>query len=638
MQKKQTETKQSFHIFFFFISNGKKNQAFLEENPHYEVNWLADRQIALNEQKSTPLPQQITSVSTTAAERKKLKKEDDKASKKRKKKSDRKQKKKKKKSNKKRKKDSDSTSSSSSESSSSEDSDEPKKKKSTVSSEIKDNLDNPNPAVSIRLSMRKQETIKTEDSEVPPPPPPLLKMKQSSPTPAAVAAGKWTVVQEGVRNKEGEKLTDVDDSIIQQWNTVQPVISESEKKLLEQLKGKLKNKSKDEQPTKSSTAAGGDKEKENRDRERDRDREKERDRDKDKEREKSDRDTRNDRDRGTRDRERDSNRGRDDRDRDRRTSRRSRTRSPTRSRSRGRDYRRNVRRSRSRGRMSPRGWRGNRNRRDRSRSRSLRRRSRSPYDRRRRSSRSRSRSTSRSGSRVEKPVVRPAEFRPRVPEKDKEKDKKSSDSKEKKDKPKQKSSSSTVPPSSSAGKKLPFIGKMPVFKKVASGAPGENEKRPEDLQPGVSQQQQTGAFMYTMDANNAFNRPPAPTAAQIQMAMMEDVYGNAPPFHPDAGMMVDYDDLMPDPVQFVNIMGQAPPPPPPQATEDDKDMLPPGIDMEESEEFVPKPITDGPPPGKGPLPKDLEDALNIIFPGDKKPGEGSDTEEDEMEKLKSKGE
>lgn len=58
----------------------------MEENPHYEVNWLADRQKVLNDQKLNPLPQQITSVSTTAADRKKSKKDDEKASKKRKKK------------------------------------------------------------------------------------------------------------------------------------------------------------------------------------------------------------------------------------------------------------------------------------------------------------------------------------------------------------------------------------------------------------------------------------------------------------------------------------------------------------------------------------------------------------------------
>lgn len=445
--------------------------------------------------------------------------------------------------------------------------------------------------------MRKQENVKNYEAELPqvPPPPQLKTGAKNDHLHQAPGGGKWTVVQEGVKQRttDGE-----DDGIMQEWNTVQPVISESEKKLLEQLKGKLKSKSTTGEqhsgpsvPNSSVVASNSGKsevEKENRG--------------------KGDRHDRRD--------------NRDNRDnRDRRTSRRrTASRSPTRSRSRGRDYRRHMRRtrSRSRGRMSPRGgWRGRR-RHDRSRSRSIRRRSRS-FDRRRRSTRSRSPSR----GRVEKPIVRQPEFRPRVPEKDKEKEKKSSENKEKKEKAKQKApSASAATANNNAGKKLPFIGKMPVFKKQTSGQLTEGEKQ-------LGEQQQAAGYMYPMDAtaySTTQQRPPAPTAAQIQMAMMEDAYGNAPPFHPDAGMMVDYDDLMPDPVQFVNIMGQAPPPPPPQAS-DDKDMLPPGIDEEESEEFMPKPITEAPPPslpGKGVLPKDLEDALNIIFPGDKKPGDDED--------------
>ena len=60
----------------------------MEKNPHFEVNWLADRQRVLNEKKETPLPPQITSISTTAAadQGKKSKKHEEKAEKKRKKK------------------------------------------------------------------------------------------------------------------------------------------------------------------------------------------------------------------------------------------------------------------------------------------------------------------------------------------------------------------------------------------------------------------------------------------------------------------------------------------------------------------------------------------------------------------------
>lgn len=465
--------------------------------------------------------------------------------------------------------------------------------------EIKD-LDNPNPAgVSIRLSMRKQETTKSIPAGMlhVPPPPPQLKVTEKAMMQQTQIGGKWTVVQEGLKHNKSDDQED--DGIIQEWNTVQPVISESEKKLLEQLKGKLKNKTtiNEQPPARSSSnsnsaaivVARTEVEKENR------------------------RDRRDSRDRFDR----------RDRNSDRRPARRSISRSPTRSRSRGRDYRRHVRRSRSPSRGRGGGWRGRR-RNDRSRSRSLRRRSRS-YDRRRRT-RSRTRSTSR--GRVEKPIVRQPEFRPRVPEKDKEKEKKITENK----KEKQKAKTTTTTTAANSKAKLPFIGKMPVFKKQTSGQQGENgEKRTDDQQSASG----AGGYVYPMDtsAYTAVTRPPAPTAAQIQMAMMEDAYGNAPPFHPDAGMMVDYDDLMPDPVQFVNIMGQAPPPPPPQSG-DEKDMLPPGIDEEESEEFLSKPVEvpPPPPPGNAELPQDLEDALNIIFPGEKKPEDDEDEDKSKVPK------
>lgn len=168
---------------------------------------------------------------------------------------------------------------------------------------------------------------------------------------------------------------------------------------------------------------------------------------------------------------------------------------------------------------------------------------------------------------------------------------------------------------------------MPVFKKQTTGCGAE----------GMEQREGTETYEDLSPATQLAVMPsgrvvPPPTAAQIQMAMMEDVYGNAPPFHPDAAM-IDYDDLMPDPVQFVNIMGQAPPPPPPAPEEeDDKDMLPPGIDETESEDFLSKPISDAPIPPKGALPKDFEEALNIIFPGEKKSEDG-----DNEKKVKVSG-
>lgn len=85
--------------------------------------------------------------------------------------------------------------------------------------------------------------------------------------------------------------------------------------------------------------------------------------------------------------------------------------------------------------------------------------------------------------------------------------------------------------------------------------------------------------------------------------------------------MEDYDDLMPDPMQFVSLMGAPPPPPmvpPPSSIDKNEPVLPPGID-EADVDAVPKPISDAPLPRKGPLPQDFQDALSIIFPGEKKP-------------------
>lgn len=194
--------------------------------------------------------------------------------------------------------------------------------------------------------MRKQ--ISKTDLEVPPPPPP---MKMVEPQPVSGPIGKWTVTQEGTKPSPSEEENKRDDAIISQWNTVQPVISESEKKLLEQLKGKLKNKPRDEPSSQPLTAASG--------------RNAAEVVEKEKERNLSRKD---ERDRGAESAER--------------KRRRSRSRSPRhgRSRSRGRGFGGGFRgrggrrsRSRSRGRYSPTGWRDG-GRRRRSRSRSVRRR------------------------------------------------------------------------------------------------------------------------------------------------------------------------------------------------------------------------------------------------------------------------
>lgn len=465
-------------------------------------------------------------------------------------------------------------------------------------------------ASSIRVAMRKQDVpvaVKSTDTstvEVAPPPPPIIKDTLN----AAGDRGKWTSTT--VNDMKEEELKKRDDAMLQQWNTVQPVISESEKKLLEQLKGKLKSKSRPAEDNKNSSSTADDKSRRTGVSKRrspsprsgsrgrsDRDR---RDRDRDRER---------DRDRGRGDRERDRDRRRS-RTRSRSRARRRVSRSPARG-GRGRSRSRDGRRSRSRD--------GGRFR----------------------------RSRSRSEDRVERPVVKHSEFRPRnaMPERKQnelKRDKKEPTSKPKPTKP---SSSSSATTTGVGAKKLPFIGKMPVLK-----------KQPQPTTTAVAYNE---ASIYTnggtVDNMSVAPPPPpppmamapvavrqtAPTAAQIQMAMMEDAFGNAPPFHPDAGMMIDYDELMPDPVQFANLMTHCPPPPPPgqssnvdgqeslnneqlggEDNDEDEDCLPPGIDEAETD-LVPQPLVTASSSRDGELPKDFAEALNIIFPADRSADEAN---------------
>jgi len=445
--------------------------------------------------------------------------------------------------------------------------------------------------------MRKQETpliVKpVETLQVAPPPPPMIKDTSER--------GKWTNAAINEVKEDDQKKRD--DAMLQQWNTVQPVISESEKKLLEQLKGKLKSKARPVDDRKNAFAAVDERSK----------------RHGSKRRSPSPRSSsrgRSDRDRRDRDRDRDRerDRGRDrERDRDRRRSR-------TRSRSRGR---RRISRSPMRG--------GGR----RSRSRDARWR----------------RSRSRSEERVERPVIKHSEFRPRtLPERkqnESKRDKKEAASKPKPTKNSSSAATAAVAAAAAGGKKLPFIGKMPVLKKqplTTTTIAGYNDA-------GIYT---NGGTMDGMTVGPPPPPPPpqmtmapavrptAPTAAQIQMAMMEDAFGNAPPFHPDAGMMMDYDELMPDPVQFANLMTHCPPPPPPgeganadgkesldsdelaDADNGEEDVLPPGIDEVETEDLVAQPLVAGSQGQDGELPKDLAEALNIIFPADRSAEEGSD--------------
>lgn len=132
----------------------------------------------------------------------------------------------------------------------------------------------------------------------------------------------------------------------------------------------------------------------------------------------------------------------------------------------------------------------------------------------------------------------------------------------------------------SGQKKLPFIGRMPVFKKQQQDA----KKEEPTAENAPDQEHPTGQENGTKPTSEEFV------------------------------------DMMPDPYQYVALMG-APPPPPTHPGKPDQNILPPGIDETEAD-LVPKPISDAPIPRKGPLPKDFQQALDILFDGDKpKPAE-----------------
>ncbi|XP_055614281.1 zinc finger matrin-type protein CG9776-like, partial [Uranotaenia lowii] len=451
--------------------------------------------------------------------------------KKKNKKSERKEKKKKKRSKKKKKKAASSSSSSSS--SSESDSDLDKK-----SGSKEDDFD---PATSIRVAMRnilKAQEAATKEAEV-----------------GELTGGKWTVVQTasstqeltappppfmtaGAENREKKR----DELMLSQWVTPDPIISDSEKKMLEQLKGKLKKRDDD----RDSGRAGKHRES-SREGSRDRDNRRSPDR----------------RDRDHKDRGRPDSRGRVDdwkRSRSRTPPWRRHGRSPGR-----RDFLRDRRSpDRRRGGMADRGGRFDRRRRSRSRGRRSPSYGRGRFRARRSFSRSRSRSRTRSNSRgrrvIEKPVVN---FPPEPKPKPEKKVKKDDEKKEKK----------TV--SLAIGqKKLPFIGRMPVFKKQQQEAKKEGT---------------------------------VPTEKSI--VSHEEQVENGAKHQPE-----EFVDMMPDPFQYVALMG-VPPPPPVNPGKPDE-ILPPGIDEAEADS-VPKPISDAPIPRKGPLPKDFQEALDILFDGDK---------------------
>lgn len=549
-------------------NHSNKYNAFLEKNPTFEFDWLAERQKKL-EEKRTALPTAQTILSLDSTDQKedksKSKNGEDKVkfSKKRKKKNSEKKDKKKKKRSKKRKR----TQVSSSSNGSSSETDAVNTTQQIGPTSI------PGPAApSIRVQMRNLEKEKEEiDVTVLAPPPPPKISEFAEPV-----------------------LTEIDnskkDDLISQWNTVNSVISDSEKKLFEQLKGKLKMKPADAEKKEAKKVIAQPpvvqfiKTSE-----------------KNSTKQREGVSSLSKRDNDKKEKKKDNGGDITNRRRSRsRPTRRTRSRSVSatrlrrRSRSRGGGFRRSRSwvRSPSHGRHSPRGY----DRRRRSRSKG-RRRSRSHGRSRRRLSSSRSRSRSGSNVRIEKAIVRQPEFRPRVPAPDVNNSKKSKTkfTEEKEDLKKSTSKSST------SYKKLPFIGRMPVFKKQS-----QNSENPESFENNKKEEEGNQLEL------NQYGPKMGPEPA------MGESYVHAG-YEPS--LMSEYDDLMPDPVQFVSLMGAPPPPPsrpPPQHTEDEKDILPPGIDETETE-FVPKPISDAPIPRKGPLPKDFEEALNIIFPDEKKP-------------------
>ena len=317
-------------------------------------------------------------------------------------------------------------------------------------------------------------------------------------------SGKWTMIPIDSNKPQvppaptisahGAKENKKDEQIIGQWSTVEPIISQEEKRLLENLKGRLKTNQKQESTENDKQQIVEKKEtikEKNRDRER------------------------------LRSRSRDRNRN----DRNYR-GRKSRSRSKSRSRNRDHRYRRRYSRSRS---PKP-----------------------SKYEK-------------SSFNFPTEPKLPPLKDEKKLPSR-------SYNSSTKKDD----SSSSSV---ANAAKKMPFIGKMPVFKKQMI------EKKLEDLQePEKKEDKTTDKEKFDEKAKNSNEK---------------------------------WEDLMPDPLQFSAMMNsasnqqsqiQAQPP-----MRNEEMEVPPGLDPDSD---YPKPISDAPPLKTGPLPKDFQETLDLLFDGD----------------------
>ncbi|XP_031638425.1 zinc finger matrin-type protein CG9776 [Contarinia nasturtii] len=410
---------------------------------------------------------------------------------------------------------------------------------------------------------------------------------EETPRDTGSSAGGWTVVQPEPKaiapkaptiSANGEAQNRRDEAMLSQWTPL-PVISDQEKQLFEQLKGKMKNreeKKKDKTPPPTIVHNANVQLKLNPPQQQNEDTT-------DRSSMASDR-RRNDSDQAFK----------EVKEKDRRdTYRKRRSRSPS---SPYRDWRspRRDRRKRSRTRsrsLSP--------RRDRRYSRSPRR------DRRRDSRYSRSRSRDRHSEKSDL----------KSDKNTKASDKKSNAAAKK---------AATIP-----GKKLPFIGRMPVFKKQST----EDESKKQDLSNDISEEEKM--IKKKKQDELKFQIHQKQQMLQLQQKQAE-AYNLAHPgqfaniynTHGIHGIILptvqpeEYD-LMPDPtydpMQYA-MMTAAPPPPMPEPViphfeEQSEPVLPPGIDEEEAENMELEAAVPPPPPpsDRGNLPKDFQDALSIIF-------------------------
>ena len=132
---------------------------------------------------------------------------------------------------------------------------------------------------------------------------------------------------------------------------------------------------------------------------------------------------------------------------------------------------------------------------------------------------------------------------------------------------------------------MPFIGKMPVFKKQMI------EKKNEDQQEAEKKeetQKTSDKQRFDEKAKHANEK---------------------------------WEDLMPDPLQFSAMMNSASnqheQQQPPISMANDELEIPPGLDPVSDYDQIPKPISDAPPLKTGPLPKDFQATLDLLFDGDK---------------------